>query len=113
MNRESAKFYQQTINTMTAFTKNRLSSTCYSRIIDWMQQLAAGESENGISEYLSPTNDIETLCNDATDDRQNQQSKIELFRELRANAPQGAHFAELNREWGGMDVEQNVLKDLT
>ena len=69
---------------MSNFTTDRLSSTCYAKVIDWLQQLAAGESENSISEYLLPGNDIDTLCEDVLDDIRNQQSKIDLFRDLRA-----------------------------
>jgi hypothetical protein len=101
------------INTMSNFTTNKLSSTCYARVIDWFQQLAAGESENGISEYLQPDNDIDTLCADALDDRRNQQSKIDLYRDLRANAPAGAQFAELNRVWDGMDIELKTLESMS
>ena len=59
---------------MSNFTTDKLSSTCYARVIGWFQQLAAGESENGISEYLLPGHDIDTLCADAVDDMRNQQA---------------------------------------
>ena len=98
---------------MANFTKDRLSSTCYTRVIDWFQQLTAGESENGISEYFQLQNDIDTLHADALDDMRNQQSKIDLFRELRASAPGGAQFVELNRVWDGMDIELKTLESMS
>jgi hypothetical protein len=98
---------------MSDFTIDKLSSTCYARVIDWLQQLAAGESEHGISEYLVPGNDINTAWEDAFDDIRNQQSKINLFKELRAREPAGARLVELNKVWDGMETEAKILDNMT